>query len=335
MNAKKVFHTIETHTLGQPTRNIIGGFPYVPGKTMAEKFIYMKENEDWFRKLLSYEPRGNDYMACTLLTEPCTPGTDVGVLYFETSGWVPMCGHDTMGISVALIETGMVKVTEPLTIIKLDTAAGVITVEAKVRNGVVEEVSFTNAPAFVIKEDLTVETKDFGPLTMDVSWGGNLYAILPAESTGISICPANSTRLVEAAQSIARDINAQVDFHHPDLQFVNEVTHVEFYGEPKSEGATIQNCVVALPKTVDRSPCGTGTSAKSAVLYNKGKLKVGESFIHESIIGSLFKCELVDTTTVAGFPAVIPKVTGNACIQGFATWILDPKDTFPEGFLLG
>ena len=324
MNAKKVFRTIETHTLGQPTRNIVSGFPHIPGNTMAEKFIYMKENEDWFRTLLSYEPRGNDYMSCTLITEPCTPGTDVGVLYFETSGWLPMCGHDTIGVSVALIETGMVKVTEPMTVIKLDTAAGVITIEAKVENGVVQEVSFINAPAFVLRESLT----------MDVSWGGNLYAILPTASVGIPICPQNSAKLIEAAQSIARDINAQVDFRHPDLQFVTEVTHVEFYGEPKTAGADVQNCVVALPKTVDRSPCGTGTSAKSAVLFNKGKLKVGESFVHESIIGSLFQCEIVEETTVAGFRAVVPKVTGNACIAGFATWILDPKDPFPEGFLL-
>ena len=335
MNGKKVFSTIETHTLGQPTRNIVGGFPHVPGSTMAEKFIYMKENEDWFRKLLSYEPRGNDYMSCTLITEPCLPEADVGVLYFETSGWLPMCGHDTMGVAVALIETGMVDVTEPVTVIRLDTAAGLITVEAKVANGVVQEVSFTNAPAFVLRQDLTVETRDFGFLTMDVSWGGNLYAILPADSVGIPICPQNGARLVEAAQSIAADINRQVDFRHPDLQFVEQVTHVEFYGEPRTVGADIQNCVVALPKTVDRSPCGTGTSAKSAVLYNKGRLKVGESFVHESIIGSLFRCEIVDTATVAGFPAVVPRVTGNACIQGFATWILDPKDTFPEGFLLG
>lgn len=335
MNAKKVFRTVETHTLGQPTRNIVGGFPHVPGNTMAEKFLYMKENEDWFRTLLSYEPRGNDYMSCTLITEPCSAGADVGVLYFETSGWLPMCGHDTIGVSVALIETGMVKVTEPLTTIRLDTAAGIITVEAKVENGVVREVSFTNAPAFVLKDNLKVETKNFGILTMDISWGGNLYAILPAASVGIPICPENSAKLVEAAQAIAKDINEQADFRHPQLQFVNEVTHIEFYGDPKSKDADVQNCVVALPKTVDRSPCGTGTSAKAAVLYNKGKLKAGESFIHESIIGSLFKCEIVGETTVAGFPAVIPRVTGNACIQGFATWILDDKDDFPKGFLLG
>ena len=335
MNAKKVFRTVETHTLGQPTRNVVGGFPHIPGNTMAEKFLYMKNNEDWFRKLLSYEPRGVDYMSCTLITEACTPGADVGVLYFETSGWLPMCGHDTIGVSVALIETGMVKVTEPITVIKLDTAVGVITVEAIVHDGVVQEVSFTNAPAFVLKENLVVQTHDFGALTMDVAWGGNLYAILPSDDVGISICPENSTRLMKAAQSIAKDVNAQVDFRHPELPFVGDVTHIEYYGSPKTAGADVQNCVIALPKIVDRSPCGTGTSAKAAVLYNKGKLKVGESFVHESIIGSMFRCEIVSATKVAEFPAVIPKVTGNACIQGFATWILDPKDEFPEGFLLG
>lgn len=334
MNAKLVVRTIETHTLGQPTRNVVAGFPHVPGKTMAEKYFYMKENEDWFRTLLACEPRGNEDMSCTLITDPCTPGTDVGVLYFESAGWLPMCGHDTIGVSVALIETGMVKVIEPVTTLKLDTAAGVITVEAQVKNGVVQEVAFVNAPAFVLRENLTVETREYGTLTMDVSWGGNLYAILPAASVGVPIEKKNASKLVEIANSIAKDINDQVDFRNPELQFVTEVTHIEFYGDPKTEGADVQNCVVALPKTVDRSPCGTGTSAKSAVLFNKGKLKVGESFVHESIIGSLFKCEIVEETTVAGYKAVVPKVSGNAYISGFCTWILDSEDPFPEGFLL-
>lgn len=334
MNAKKTFRTIETHTLGQPTRNVVSGFAHIPGATMEEKFLYMQKHEDWFRKLLCFEPRGNDIMSATIITEPCTPGTDVGVLYFETSGWLPMCGHDTMGVTVALIEAGLVKVTEPTTLINLDTPAGVVCVEALVENGSVKEVSFINAPALVLKENLTVETKEFGTLTMDVSWGGNLYALIPAESVGIPIKEENYSKIMAAAQSIAKDINEQVDFHHPELSFVSEVTHVEFYGPPKSPEADVQNCVVALPKTIDRSPCGTGTSAKAAVLYNKGKLKIGESFVHESIIGSLFKCEIVEELTVGGLPAIRPKVTGNACIMGYATWILDPKDPFPEGFLL-
>lgn len=335
MRARKVFRTIETHTLGHPTRNVVSGFRHIPGKTMAEKFTYMKENEDWFRKLLAYEPRGSEIMSCTLITEPCTPGTDAGILYFEASCWMPMCGHDTMGVAVALIEAGLVEVAEPTTVINLDTAAGVIAVEATVRDGIVEEVSFVNAPSLVLNRNAMVNTRNFGKLVLDICWGGNVYAILPAEKVGLAIEPRNSGALVAAAQSIAADINGQLTIRHPELSFVDRVTHVEFSGPPKSAAADIQNCVVALPQVVDRSPCGTGTSAKAALLYDEGKLKVGGSFYHESIIGSIFKCEIVGETTVGGIPAISPKITGNACVMGFATWILDPKDPFPEGFLLG
>lgn len=334
MKAKKIINTIETHTLGQPTRNVISGFYNIPGATMAEKFIYMRDNEDWFRKALCYEPRGSEIMSGTLFTSPCTPGTDIGVLYFEASGWLPMCGHDTFGATVALVEAGLVKVKEPTTIIRLDTAAGVITVEAKIKKGVVEEASFLNAPALVLKRSAIIKTKTFGELTVDISWGGNIYAILPADSIGIKIEPKNSDKIIEAAQVIGKDINEQVSFSHPEFSFANKVTHVEFSGPAKDPGADIQNCVVALPKTLDRSPCGTGTSAKAALMFDEGKLKVGDSFVHESIIGSKFKCEIIEATTVRGIPAVIPKITGNATIIGFASWILDPKDPFPEGFVL-
>ncbi len=334
MKARKVFRTIETHTLGQPTRNVVSGFRHIPGKTMQEKFEYMRENEDWFRKVLMFEPRGSEIMSGTLITEPCTPGTDVGVLYFESSCWMPMCGHDTMGVTAALIEAGLVEVREPVTTIKLDTPAGVVAVEARVHDGVVEEISFVNAPALVLNRNVEVDTEEFGRLTLDISWGGNVYAILPAEKAGLAITPANCGRFTEIARSIAKDINQQVHVQHPALPFVDRVTHVEFSGPAQSPDADIQNVVVALPKVIDRSPCGTGTSAKAALLYAEGKLKVGESFIHESVIGSKFKCEIVEETEVGGVPAIIPKITGNACVIGFATWILDPKDPFPEGFLL-
>ena len=182
-----------------------------------------------------------------------------------------MCGHDTIGVSVALIEAGLVDVQEPVTTIKLDTPAGVVTVEARVTDGVVEEVSFLNAPALVLNRDVEVDTKDFGMLTLDISWGGNVYAILPAEKVGLTIEPHNTSKLIAAAQSLAEDINSQVKVTHPELDFVDRVTHVEFAGPPKGEDADIQNCVVALPKVVDRSPCGTGTSAKAALLFEEGK----------------------------------------------------------------
>lgn len=335
MKARKLFRTVETHTLGQPTRNVVSGFRHVPGKTMAEKYVYMKRHEDWFRKLLTYEPRGSDIMSGTLITEPCTPGTDVGVLYFEASGWMPMCGHDTMGVTVALIESGIVEVHEPVTSISLDTAAGVVTVEAKVLDGVVREVSFLNAPALVLNRNAAVETREYGKLILNISWGGNVYAILPAEQIGLSIEPKTCGQLIEAARSIGADINEQVEICHPEFAFVDCVTHIQFSGPPKGAEADIQNCVVALPKVIDRSPCGTGTSAKAAVLFEEGKLKVGDSFIHESVIGSQFKCQIAEELTVGGKKAIRPRVTGNACVIGFAAWVLDPKDPFPEGFMLG
>ncbi len=188
MKARKLFRTIETHTLGQPTRNVVSGFRHVPGKTMQEKFEYMREKmKTGSVRFLMFEPRGSEIMSGTLITEPCTPGTDVGVLYFEASCWMPMCGHDTMGVSVALIEAGLVDVTEPITEIKLDTPAGVVTVEAKVIDGVVEEVSFVNAPALVLNRNVEVETAEFGKLNMDISWGGNVYAILPAEKSDLQL----------------------------------------------------------------------------------------------------------------------------------------------------
>lgn len=334
MNAKKLIRTVETHTLGQPTRTVVSGFNHIPGETMADKYNHMRKHEDWFRKLLCYEPRGSEIMSGTLITEPCTPGTDVGILYFEASGWMPMCGHDTIGASVALIESGLVEVKEPITTINLDTAAGVVSVEAVVEDGVVKEVSFLNAPALVLNRNVTIDTADYGKLTLDISWGGNVYAILPAESVGVTIEPENCNKLIAAAQIIAKDLNEQIEIKHPTLSFVDQVTHVEFSGPPKSPDADIQNVVVALPRVIDRSPCGTGTSAKAALLFEEGKLKVGESFVHESVIGSKFKCEIVSETKVGDVTAVCPRITGNACIIGFATWVLDPKDPFPEGFVL-
>lgn len=334
MKARKLFRTIETHTLGQPTRNVVSGFRHVPGKTMQEKFEYMRKNEDWFRKVLMFEPRGSEIMSGTLITEPCTPGTDVGVLYFESSCWMPMCGHDTMGVTVALIEAGLVDVKEPITEIRLDTPAGVVTVEARVDDGVVTEVSFVNAPALVLNRNVTLDTAEFGKLKIDISWGGNVYAILPAEKVDLEIKPENCGRFTEIARSLAKDIDEQIVVRHPELSFVDRVTHVEFSGPAQSPDADIQNVVVALPKVIDRSPCGTGTSAKAALLYAEGKLKAGDSFVHESVIGSKFKCEIVEETEVGGIKAIVPKITGNACVIGFATWVLDPKDPFPEGFLL-
>ncbi len=332
---KRTFHTIDTHTGGEPTRNVVGGVPYIPGATMYDKMIYMMENHDDIRQLLVYEPRGNDVMSATLITPPCNPKADVGVLFFEVGFWMPMCGHDTIGVATALVESGMVPVEEPITRITLDTAAGLVELEITVEDGEAKSVAFTNAPAFVMKEDVVVKTEEYGDVTMDISYGGNVYAILPISSVSLEINPQSADAIVKAGNILVKYINEQVKVQHPEMPFVDKVTHVEFYGPPKSPDATVQNAVVIPPGAIDRSPCGTGTSAKMATLAAKGKLKKGEKFVHESIIGSQFHCEIVEETTVAGLPAVVPRVAGRAWVTGIHTYVLHPEDPFPKGFQLG
>jgi proline racemase len=332
---KRTFHTIDTHTGGEPTRNVVGGIPAIPGATMRDKMVYMMEHQDDIRKLLVYEPRGNSVMSGTVITPPCDPRADIGVLFFEVGFWMPMCGHDTIGVATALVESGMVPVSEPVTHITLDTAAGLVRLEVDVEDGAAKRVAFTNAPAYVMKEDVLIKTDEFGGLKLDIAYGGNVYAILPAKAVGLDITPENGGALVRAGNIIKGHVNRQVSVAHPELEFIDKVTHVEFYGPPKNPQATAQNAVVIPPGAIDRSPCGTGTSAKMAVLAAKGKLAKGQPFVHESIIGSLFYGEIVGETEVAGIPAVVPRVAGSAWVTGIHTYVLAPDDPFPCGFELG
>lgn len=335
MEIRRTLQTVDTHTVGAPTRHVVGGIPAVPGGTMMEKMLYMKEHHDWIRRFVTFEPRGSRVAAATLLTTPCTPGTDVGVLYFEPNGWLPMCGHDTIGMGTLLVETGMIKVEEPYTYAKLDTPAGVVSLKIHVVNGKAVEVSFTNAPAFVALEDGIVRTKEYGDIRFSVSYGGNFYAIIPVSAVDLDICPENYHALIAAGDIIKPYINEQFTVVHPENENIRGVSHIEFTGPAKSPDAHSQNAVVCTPGGIDRSPCGTGTCARSALLFQKGEIKLGEPFIHESIIGSRYSCQVVDTATVGSLPAVIPEVTGKSYIMGMSTLMLDPDDPFAEGFLLG
>ena len=198
MKIKKTFHTIDTHTCGEPTRNVLGGIPKIPGKTMIEKLEYMSTEGDWVRQLLTYEPRGNEVMSGTIITEPCREEADFGVLYFEVGGWMPMCGHDTIGVGTALIESGMVEIEEPYTHVTLDTAAGLVKLKIEVKDNTAVSVTFVNAPAFVMAEDAVVKTEEYGEVHMDIAYGGNIYAILPASSVGLSVEPKQASKLIAA-----------------------------------------------------------------------------------------------------------------------------------------
>ncbi len=334
MLIKNVFTSIDTHTGGEPTRTITGGVPYIPGDTIAQKMLYLKENMDWIRTSLMFEPRGHSVMSGVILTEPIHPDADVGAIFIETGGYLPMCGHDTIGVATAMVETGMVAVTEPETFINLDTPAGLTHVRVKVENGMAKKVTFQGVPSFVFERDIEIEVPGIGRLTLDIAYGGNVYAILPAMSVGLKIKPANATALIEKGRIIKHAVNQQVKLQHPELDFVNECTHVEFYGDPTSSEAHLQNAVILSDSGLDRSPCGTGTSAKVALMYAKGELAINEVFVNESIIGSLFTARIIEETKVGSLPAVIADISGSAHITGMNQLLIDPNDPLRNGFLL-
>ena len=331
MNTKRVFKTIDSHTVGMPTRTVVSGIISIPGKTMEEKMIYMRDNMDWVRTFLLGEPRGSKVMSGAIITAPVSPEADVGVLFMEGS-WMPMCGHDTIGVCTALVETGMVTVTEPYTQIILDTAAGLVKTQVRVENGRAKEVSFVNVPSFLLKKDVKVQTEKYGELTMDIAYGGNFYAILPAADVGLTIDFHHYSELIEASNVIRDALAKQVSIEHPEKPFINRVNHIEFIGPAEDKRCYNRNVIGMLPGDCGRSPCGTGTSARSAQLYSRGLLQQGEEFWHESMLGQHFKCKIVGETTGAGLPAVIPQITGTAYIMGMSTFFLDPDDPFPNGF---
>lgn len=334
MKINRVFSTIDTHTGGEPTRTIIGGLPYIPGKTIVEKMHYLKENMDWIRTSLMFEPRGHSVMSGVILTEPTRPEADIGVIFIETGGYLPMCGHDTIGVSTALVEAGMITVEEPFTYITLDTPAGLTRVKVHVENGKARAVTFRNIPSFVFAKDVEVHVPGLGKIKMDVSYGGNVYAILPADAVGLEILPENASEIIQKGRMVREAVNSQVRIQHPEKPFVNECTHVQFYGNPSAPNADLKNTVFFADSGIDRSPCGTGTSAKVATLYAKGELKLNEEFVHESIIGSIFVARAVEEAKVGPYEAIVPEVTGSAYVTGMSQFVIDPEDPHRNGFLL-
>ncbi|SDI06433.1 proline racemase family protein [Alteribacillus bidgolensis] len=334
MNTKHVFHTIDTHTGGNPTRTILSGVPSLQGKTIEEKMKDMKTNYDWVRKLLMYEPRGHDVMSGAVLLEPCHPSADVGVIYIETGGYLPMCGHDTIGFCTALVETGKVDMTEPCTALTLETPAGLVRVEIKIEDGRAKEVTFNNVPSFFL-ESIEVEDDEMKKtIACDIAYGGNFYGIIDARSLSLDLTPENSARIIEKAVSFRQKINKEHVIRHPEKPFINGLTHIEFFEPSKHSDVHVKNTVVVPPAGIDRSPCGTGTSAKLATLFAKQEIKKGEIFCHESIVGSVFKGQVLDEINVQGVCAVETQISGSAWITGAHQFFLDPEDPLTEGFLL-
>jgi len=334
MRSDRVLHAVNSHTEGMPTRVITGGVGTLPGATMLERKTNFERDRDSLRTLLMYEPRGHSAMSGAILQPPTRPDADYGVLYIEVSGCLAMCGHGTIGVATVLVETGMVAVSEPVTTLHLDTPAGLVRADVEVADGRAEAVTITNVPSFVVGLDLIVEVPGHGQLIFDLAYGGNFYAILPAADLGLELDPARAPALIATGLEVMAAINAQRRPVHPEQPQIAGCRHVVLTGPP-SAGADGRGATVIHPGWIDRSPCGTGTSAHLAVLHARGELDLGTPFVNESLIGSRFTGQLVGETRVGDRAAVVPTIRGRAWITGTAQYLLDPSDPFPAGFLIG
>ncbi|MEU2117080.1 proline racemase family protein [Streptomyces sp. NPDC016459] len=334
MRTRHVYHAVDSHTEGMPTRVITGGVGVIPGATMAEKRLHFVEHLDHVRTLLMYEPRGHAAMSGAILQPPTRPDADYGVLFIEVSGLLPMCGHGTIGVATVLVETGMVPVVEPVTTVRLDTPAGLVSVDVRVEDGRARSVTLTNVPSFAAGLDLKADVPGYGTITYDLAYGGNFYAFVTLDSLGLPFGLAHKDELLAAGLAVMEAVNAGPDRPvHPEAPAIAGVKHV-YLAAPGSDAVRSRHAMAIHPGWFDRSPCGTGTSARLAQLHARGLLAPGVDFVNESFIGTEFTGRIVEETEVAGRPAVVPTVTGRAWITGTAQYFLDPEDPFPAGFLL-
>lgn len=334
MKASKALFTVESHTMGEPLRLVVGGVPTLKGNTIPEKREYFINHYDYMRKALMQEPRGHKDMFGCILTEPTMPEADVGVIFMHGEGFHNMCGHGTIATNTILVETGMVPVVEPVTTIKMEAPAGLVTVHVNVENGHAKNVSFENVPAFLYKEGVEVDVPGYGKYTIDISFGGSFFAIIDAKQLGLDICPENATKLTQVGMAIIHAANEQIKVEHPELPHIKTIDLCEIYGPAKSDDADMQNITI-FDNQIDRSPCGTGTCAKVATLWAKGELKLGEEFVYESVIKTKFVGKALRETQVGPYKAIIPQVTGSAYITGYAQWMIDEDDPVKHGFALG
>jgi proline racemase len=317
-----------------PTRVVTGGVGVIPGDSMAQRRRYLIEHLDHLRTLLMYEPRGHSAMSGVILQPPTGPDADYGVLFIEVSGCLPMCGHGTIGAATVLVETGMVEVTTPVTTVRLETPAGLVRAEVAVRDdGAATAVTIRNVPSFAVALDSTVDVPEFGAVGYDLAFGGNFYAIVSLAELGLPYDRGAAERLLDAGTSIMDAINAAGAPVHPEDAGIKGC-HGVYLMAPGSDAKHSRHAMAIHPRWFDRSPCGTGTSARMAQLWTRGELPLDADFVNESYIGTRFVGRLVEETTVGGRPAVVPTVTGRAWVTGTAQYLLDPEDPFPAGFLL-
>lgn len=336
MKLKKIINVVGAHAEGELNEVITGGIIDVPGVTMFEKKCYLETKGDDLRRFLLYEPRGKVSQCVNLVLPSQIPKADAGFIIMESESYPPMSGTNTICTATVLLETGLLPMNEPVTKITLETPGGLVHVEAECLNGKCENVTFRNVPSFVLGMDQLIEVEGLGTIKVDVSYGGMMYVIVDAESLGISIEPTEARDLCELGERIKKSAAVQIPAVHPENREIHTINQTLF-AAPMTEVngiKTARNGVIVSPGRLDRSPCGTGTSARLAVMYAKGSIGIGESFIHESIIGTKFRGQILEETLVGDIRGVNVAITGRAWITAFHQYVLDPGDPFPTGYLL-
>jgi len=332
--SKSTFVCIDAHTCGNPVRLVKEGGPKLIGNNMSEKRQHFLKEYDWIRKGLMFEPRGHDMMSGSILYPPHNPENDFSILFIETSGCLPMCGHGTIGTITIAIEEGLIKPKTPGKI-KMEAPAGLVEIEYQQNDNKVEWVKFTNVKSYLASEGLTVECPELGEITVDVAYGGNFYAIVDQQKNFSGVHEFSASKIIQYSQVVRQRINEKYpnQFIHPENETIRNVSHMLWTGEPLDPTSSGRNAVFYGDKAIDRSACGTGTSARMAQLYTKGKLKLGEPFIHESFIGSKFIGRVEEETTLNGKLAIVPSIQGWAKIYGHNTITIDDEDDpYAHGF---
>ncbi|MBY8827633.1 4-hydroxyproline epimerase [Hephaestia mangrovi] len=328
---RHVFFCIDGHTAGNPVRLVAGGAPLLRGATMPERRQDFMARFDWIRTGLCFEPRGHDMMSGGFLYPPCEPDSDIGILFIETSGCLPMCGHGTIGMITFGLENGLITPREPGKL-RVETPAGILDVQYGVDGDRVRCVRFRNVRSYLATEGISIEVPGLGPITVDIAYGGNFYAIVEPQGGYAGLDTFSAARLIALSRIVRQQLRAVIDPVHPLDPRIHGVSHVMWTDRPTAPGADGRNAVFYGDNAIDRSPCGTGTSARMAQLVAKGKLAVGDTFVHESYIGSRFTGRVEEAAELGGKAAIVPSIEGSAITTGFNTIWIDREDPFWQGF---
>jgi proline racemase len=347
MRLDRVITAVDAHAGGEPGRVIIGGVGDVPGATMLEKRDHLAQHGDRLRRLMLREPRGYPATCCNLVLPPTRPEADAGFVIMEQAEYPAMSGSNTICTATVLIEDGLVAVTEPITELTLEAPAGLIRIRAEVRDGKARSITFENVPAFAVHLDAQVEVPTIGTVSVDVAWGGMFYALVDAAALGFALTPDEGRDIVRQGEMVKAAAREQLPVSHPEMPGIAGISIIELTAPPTAPGAHAKNTVVVSSGTLDwsrpesftgvldRSPCGTGTCARMAVLHARGELPLGQDFVHEGILGTTWTGRLLRATQVGPYAAVVPQLTGSAWITGRAEYVVDDTDPFPEGFTVG